>query len=124
MSGGETMNYGEKINADMQKCIDACIESYSCCEQTITHCLKQGDQFVDMAIMGPMMDCAEIARTCADMMMRQSPLSIEIAAMCAKVSDMCAEACMKMSSDSTMKHCAKICKSCSEACRSVAGVRA
>ncbi len=118
------MNYGGKINADMQKCIDACIESYSCCEQTISHCLNKGGRLVEMSIMGPMMDCAEVARTCADMMMRTSPLSMDIAAMCAKVADMCAEACMKMGDDASMKHCAGVCKSCSEACRSVAGVRA
>lgn len=118
------MNYGGKINPDMQKCIDACIETYSCCEQSITHCLNEGGQFVDMSIMGPLMDCVDAARTCADMMIRQSPHAAEMAAICARVADMCSEACMKMSSDATMKRCAGICHACSEACRALAGVRA
>lgn len=118
------MNYGGKINADMQKTIDSCIESYSCCEQTITHCLQQGGQHVDMTMMGPLMDCVDVARTCADMVMRHSPHAIEMASACARVADMCAEACMTMNSDSVMKRCAGICRTCAEACRSLAGVRA
>lgn len=123
-SGGGTVNYGGKINTDMQKCIDSCVESYSCCEQTITHCLKQGGQYADMAIMGPLMDCVDVARACADMVMRQSPLVMEMAATCARVAEMCAEACMTMSSDSTMKRCAGICRTCTETCHALAGVRA
>jgi hypothetical protein len=118
------VNYGGKISADMQKTIDSCIESYSCCEQTITHCLQQGGQHVDMTMMGPLMDCVDVARTCADMVMRHSPHAIEMASACARVADMCAEACMTMNSDSVMKRCAGICRTCAEACRSLAGVRA
>jgi hypothetical protein len=118
------VNYGGKINAEMQKCIDACIEAYGCCEQTIAHCLKQGDQHADMMMMGPLMDCVDAARACADMMMRHSPHAMEMAATCARVADMCAEACMTMNSDSVMKRCGGICRTCAEACRSVAGVRA
>jgi hypothetical protein len=124
MSGGGTMNYGGKISGDVQKCIDACIESYSCCEQSITHCLNEGGRLVEMSIMGPLMDCVDVTRTCADMMMRQSPLSMEMAAVCARITDLCAEACMTMSNDPAMKRCAGICRTCSEACRSLAGVRA
>jgi hypothetical protein len=118
------VNYGGKISADMQKTIDSCIESYSCCEQTITHCLQQGGQHVDMTMMGPLMDCVDVTRTCADMVMRHSPHAIEMASACARVADMCAEACMTMNSDSVMKRCAGICRTCAEACRSLAGVRA
>jgi hypothetical protein len=118
------VNYGGKINGEMQKCIDACIEGYSCCEQTVTHCLKQGGQYADMMMMGPLMDCVDVARACADMVMRQSPQAIEMAAVCARVADMCAEACTTMNSDPVMKRCAGICRTCAEACRSLAGVRA
>ena len=118
------MNYGGKINAETQKCIDACIEAYSCCEQAIAHCLTEGGQHADMMMMGPLMDCVDVARACADMMMRQSPQAMELAAACARVTDMCAEACMAMNSDPVMKRCGGICRSCAEACRSVASVRA
>jgi hypothetical protein len=74
--------------------------------------------------MGPLMDCVDVTRTCADMVMRQSPHAVEIAATCARVADMCAEACMTMNSDSVLKRCAGICRTCAEACRSLAGVRA
>jgi hypothetical protein len=118
------VNYGGKINAEMQKCIDACIEAYGCCEQTMAHCLKQGNQYAGMMMMGPLMDCVDVARSCADMVMRQSPHAVEMAATCARVADMCAEACMTMNSDPVMKRCGGICRTCAEACRSLAGVRA
>jgi hypothetical protein len=118
------VNYGGKINTEAQKCIDACIDAYSCCEQTVAHCLKQGDQYADMMMVGPLMDCVDVARACADMTMRQSPHATEMAATCARVAEMCAEACMTMNSDSVMKRCGGICRTCAEACRSVAGVRA
>lgn len=118
------MNYGGKINAEVQKAIDACMEAYSYCEQGISHCLQEGGQYTEMQIMGPLMDCVDAARACADMMIRQSPHAAEMASVCARVADMCSEACMKMSGDPMMKHCAGICRTCAEACRSLAGARA
>jgi hypothetical protein len=114
------MKYGGQMTAEMQKCVDACMECYSCCERTMSHCLKQGGRYVDMAIMGALMDCADVSRVCADMMMRQSPLATEMAAMCARICDMCAEACMAMAEDTMMKRCAEVCRKCAEACRAMA----
>lgn len=118
------MSHAVKMSPQMQKCIDACMESHSRCEQTMTYCLMQGGQHADMAMMGPLMDCADMTRMCADMMMRQSPMAMEMAAMCAKVANKCAEACMSMGSDSVMKECANACRMCAEACQAMVGVRA
>ncbi len=113
-----------QLSPEMQKCIDACMESHSLCEQTMTYCLQQGGQHVDRTMMGALMDCSDITRLCADMMMRQSPMAMEMAKMCAQVTAKCAEACMSMSSDPMMKRCGEACKACSEACRVMAAMPA
>lgn len=83
-----------------------------------------GGRYVEMAMMGGLMDVADITRTCADMMMRQSPVAAEMAALCAKQCDMAAEACMAMGSDELMKRCAEVCRTCAEACRVITGIPA
>ncbi|MGC5015915.1 four-helix bundle copper-binding protein [Streptosporangium sp. DT93] len=118
------MSHTMKMSPQIQKSMDACMESHTRCEQTMTYCLMQGGGHADMAMMGPLMDCADMTRLCADMMMRQSPMAMEMAAMCAKAATRCAEACMSMPSDSMMKACADACRMCAEACRAMSGVRA
>ncbi|MYS84684.1 four-helix bundle copper-binding protein [Embleya scabrispora] len=113
------MNHGGQMTAEMQKCIDACMETHAATERTVSHCLQQGGRHVEMAMIGSLMDASDMTRTCADMMMRQSPMAGEMAAMCAKQCDMTAEACMSMGSDEMMKRCAEACRSCSEACRAM-----
>ncbi|MFJ2033623.1 four-helix bundle copper-binding protein [Streptosporangium sp. NPDC087985] len=112
------------MSPDMQKALNACMETHGHCEQTMTHCLQQGGRYVDMTMMGALMDCADITRMGADMMMRQSPMAMEMAEMCARVSTRCAEACMTMNGDPIMKRCAEMCRTCAEACRAMAGTRA
>ncbi|GAA4950965.1 hypothetical protein GCM10023238_16580 [Streptomyces heliomycini] len=67
-----------------------------------------------MRIMRALMDCSEMTRMCADMMMRRSPLANEMCMMCAQACDMCAEACMSMPDDERMTRCAESCRRCSE----------
>ncbi|TDD54998.1 four-helix bundle copper-binding protein [Nonomuraea terrae] len=113
-----------QMSPEMQRCVDACMESHSSCEQTMSYCLKKGGRFVDMAMMGALMDCSDITRLCADMMMRQSPMAMDMARMCAQVATKCAEACMTMTDDATMKRCAEKCKACAEACKAMAAMPA
>jgi hypothetical protein len=40
---------------------------------------------------------------------------------CAKVCDMCAEACMSMPDDQQMMRCAEAARRCAETCRTMAG---
>ncbi|MGW1997472.1 four-helix bundle copper-binding protein [Embleya sp. NPDC001921] len=116
------MNHGGQMSAEMQKCVDACMEAHSVNERTMSHCLQQGGRYVEMAMMGSLMDAGDMTRTCADMVMRQSPMAAEIAALCAKQCDMTAEACMAMGNDEMMKRCAESCRTCAEACRAIARI--
>ncbi|GAA3145795.1 four-helix bundle copper-binding protein [Streptomyces rameus] len=105
----------------MQECIEACMSCHSMCEETMSSCMQKGGGQQQMQIMRALLDCTEMTRMCADMMMRRSPMSAEMCMLCAKVCDMCAEACMSMPDDQQMMRCAEACRRCAQTCRAMAG---
>ncbi|MEU9450772.1 four-helix bundle copper-binding protein [Streptomyces sp. NPDC048277] len=110
------------MSKQMQECVNMCMATHTMCEETMSSCMSMEGGPAHMRIMRALMDCSEMTRMCADVMMRRSPLSPEMCAMCAKACDMCAEACMTMPDDPQMKRCAEACRRCAEMCRSMAGV--
>ncbi|GAA0907458.1 four-helix bundle copper-binding protein [Streptomyces thermoalcalitolerans] len=108
------------MSKEMQDCVQACMSCHTVCEETMSSCMQMGGQ-TQMQIMRALMDCSEMTRMCADMMMRRSPLAAEMCAMCAKACDMAAEACMSMPDDKMMTRCAEECRRCAEMCRTMAG---
>ncbi|MFE9612698.1 four-helix bundle copper-binding protein [Streptomyces sp. NPDC006012] len=110
------------LSQQMQDCIQACMNCHSVCEETMSSCLSMGGQ-AQMQIMRTLLDCSEMTRMCADMMMRRSPMAAEMCAMCAKMCEMCAEACMTMPDDAQMQRCAEACRRCVETCRAMASSR-
>ncbi|MDX6328739.1 MAG: hypothetical protein QOI83_1122 [Streptomycetaceae bacterium] len=112
------------MSKEMQRCVEACMACHTMCEQTMSSTLQMGGGQAEMQIMRALMDCTELTRICADMMMRRSPLMAEMCAMCARACEMCAEACMSMPNDPQMARCAESCRKCAEMCRSMAGAAA
>ncbi|AXI76626.1 four-helix bundle copper-binding protein [Peterkaempfera bronchialis] len=112
-----------RMSKEMQECVDMCLACHSICEETMSYCLQQGGQ-MDAQIMRALMDCTDMTRMCADMMMRRSPLSAEMCGMCARACEMCVEACKSMPNDAQLTRCAEICRKCAQMCRSMADVRA
>ncbi|MBV2356117.1 four-helix bundle copper-binding protein [Streptomyces sp. J2-1] len=103
-----------------QDAVEACMTCHGICEETMSACLNMGGQ-AQLQIMRALMDCSETTRLCADMMMRRSPMSADICAMCARACEMCAEACMSLPDDAQMIRCAEACRRCADMCRSMAG---
>ncbi|MFJ6215917.1 four-helix bundle copper-binding protein [Streptomyces sp. NPDC092296] len=112
-----------RMSKEMQECVEACLACHSMCEETMSYCLQQGGR-LDAQIMRALMDCTDMTRMCADMMMRRSPLSTKMCEMCARACDMCAEACRSMPGDAQLAKCAESCARCAEMCRSMAVARA
>ena len=112
-----------RMSKQMQECVEACLACHSTCEETMSYCLQQGGQ-MDAQIMRALMDCSDTTRMCADMMMRRSPISTEMCALCARACDLCAEACRTMPDDAQLTKCAESCHKCAEMCRTMAGARA
>ncbi|NEC50450.1 four-helix bundle copper-binding protein [Actinospica acidiphila] len=110
----------EPLSTEMQDCIQACMACHGVCEEAMSACLQRGGE-AQTRIMRALLDCSEMTRMCADMMMRRSPLHNEMCMMCAQACDLCAEACMTMPEDELMTRCAESCRRCSEMCRAMAG---
>ncbi|EST26373.1 four-helix bundle copper-binding protein [Streptomyces roseochromogenus] len=110
------------MTQQMQDCVNACMAAHTMCEETMSTCMQKGGQ-AQMQIMRALMDCSETTRMCADMMMRRSPMSGDMCAMCAKTCDMCADACMAMPDDPQMMRCAEACRRAAEMCRAMAGAK-
>jgi hypothetical protein len=104
----------------MQECIDNCEKCHDACMQTVTYCLTQGGEHVSPNHIGILMDCADICKTSADFMLRNSPRHGLTCAVCAQVCDACAQDCEAMGADSCMAECAQICRQCAESCRVMA----
>ncbi|MET7846392.1 hypothetical protein ABZT45_49670, partial [Streptomyces sp. NPDC005356] len=68
------------MSKEMQDCVTACMSCHSVCEETMSSCMQMGGQ-PQMQIMRALIDCSEMTRMCADMMMRRSPMSPEMCAM-------------------------------------------
>lgn len=112
-----TMN--PSMTPQMQQCIDMCGECHSTCETAIDHCLRATDR-ADMSHLRTLMDCADICRMTADLMLRGSAMSGQMCGMCADICTRCADACRQISGDQTMQDCADTCMRCAEMCRSMA----
>jgi hypothetical protein len=108
-------------SAEMQQCIQNCLDCHSVCLSTITHCLQMGGQHAEPHHIGLMMDCAEICQTSANFMLRDSRLHTLTCGVCAQVCEQCAQDCERFTDDESMQQCAQMCRQCAQSCRQMAG---
>lgn len=113
------MPHQTTLNPEMQDCIEACLDCYRTCQQmALTHCLQQGGKHVEPEHFRLMLDCAEICRTSAHLMLNNSPFHTATCGTCAEVCRACAESCEKLDG---MEDCAKVCEQCAQSCERMAG---
>lgn len=106
----------------MQRCIQNCEDCHMICMRTVQHCLTMGGKHADPNHIGLMLDCADICRTSADYMLRNSPRHHQTCNLCSTVCTECADDCERMAGgDQMMMQCAQICRQCAESCRMMAG---
>jgi hypothetical protein len=103
----------------MEECIRNCSGCHDTCLQTVTHCLQRGGALGEGEHVRLLLDCAEICRTSADLMLRGSDFHTAICAVCADVCTRCAEECERMSDSSKLSECAEACRRCAESCRAM-----
>ncbi len=109
-----------KVNREMQQCIQNCLDCHSICLNTVTYCLQKGGRHAELAHIRLMLDCAEICNTSANFMLRGSDLHARTCGVCAELCQRCAEDCDRMGDDAQMKACADICRRCADSCRKMA----
>jgi hypothetical protein len=111
-----------EITAEMQSCIEECLECHRICLETAVHCLKMGGKHAAADHITALLDCADICETSANFMLRGSPDHAETCDVCAVVCDRCAESCEALGKqDDLMRRCAQVCRQCAESCREMAG---
>ena len=111
------------MTANMQSCIEECLDCHRICVETTQYCLNKGGKHAQAEHIRAMLDCAQICATSADFMLRGSDLHVHTCAACAEVCDACAESCERMGDDAQMKRCAEACRACAASCREMAGTR-
>jgi hypothetical protein len=107
-------------SAEMQQCIDNCMQCHAVCTETISHCLQKGGKHAEAKHIRLLADCAQICATSADFMLRGSDLHALTCGVCAEVCARCAEECERMADDAAMQRCAEECRRCAESCRRMA----
>lgn len=113
-----------QMTEDMRRCIQECLECYSVCTETVTHCLEKGGMHAEAGHIRLLLDCATICQTSADFMLRGSELHTRTCGVCAEACERCAADCEKMADDPVMKHCAEVCRRCAESCRKMSAATA
>lgn len=111
--------------AEMDRCIEDCLDCASICLETLTHCLEKGGDHAAPEHVARLLDCAELCRTAADLMLRGSRIHGDVCRVCAEACRRCAESCEKLADgDADMARCAEACRRCEASCREMAGVAA
>jgi hypothetical protein len=91
----------------------------------VAHCLGKGGAHASQPHIIMLLDCADISRVSADLMLRQSPRHFVTCGACAQICEACAEDCEKLDpQDEEMKRCAEICRRCAELCREMSHAKA
>jgi hypothetical protein len=112
-------------SAEMQHCIDNCTQCHATCIATIQHCLGMGGRHASRDHIRLLADCAQICRTSADFMIRQSDLHALTCGVCAEICQRCADDCEQMAGgDATMQRCVQMCRECADSCRQMAHAHA
>lgn len=112
----------QMMSGEMQQCIRDCLDCYSSCLQTVTHCLGLGGRHAEQAHIRLLLDCAEICQTSAGFMSRGSDIHQRICGVCAEICQRCADDCERFTDDAQMKACAEVCRRCAGSCRQMAKV--
>jgi hypothetical protein len=108
---------GIGTSQEMQQCIDECLACYQSCHTTVRHCLELGGNHAEPAHVTLLLDCAEICKTSAELMLHSSDMHKQASALCADICRSCEESCRRIGQeDEIMSHCADVCHSCAVSC--------
>jgi hypothetical protein len=116
------VNQQEKVNHNIEDCIENCVDCHRVCLETIQYCLRMGGEHAEEKHIRLLTDCAQICQISADFMIRGSELHHETCAACAEVCGRCADDCTALGADDEqMQECAERCVRCEESCAEMAG---
>lgn len=112
----------QQMSAEMQRCIQDCLDCHSVCVNTAAYCLQMGGRHAEANHIRSLKDCDQICITSADFMLRMSPLHPQTCGVCAQACEACAQSCEQFGDDEQMQRCAQACRRCAESCRQMANM--
>jgi hypothetical protein len=105
-------------NRPLDECIEHCLDCHRQCQQSaMQHCLPVGGRHTEPEHFRLMLDCAEVCRSAAVLMMNDSPFHHALCGVCADLCERCAESCRTLDG---MEDCAAACERCAGSCRQMA----
>lgn len=106
------------MESSLTDCIAVCAECHETCVRTVfSHCLEMGGKHIEPEHLKLMADCAQLCRTAADFMIRNSPRHRLACRICAEVCEACAKDCESIGD---MEDCVGACRRCAASCREMA----
>lgn len=107
----------DPTSAEMQKCIQDCLDCYDICLQTEASCVRKGGKHAEAKHIQLLSDCARICQLSAEFMLRSSQFHAELCRLCAEICAQCAKDCQRFDGDKQMQKCAEVCATCADSCR-------
>lgn len=102
----------------LQACIAECLRCHGIClRSAMVTCLEMGGDHLEPRHFRLLLNCAEICRTAASVMIAAAPLHGAVCGACADICEACARSCERLGS---LQDCVDACRSCAALCRSVA----
>ena len=101
---------------ELIKKLDICIAACNFCASS---CLKEEHVHMMTACISNNMDCADVCRTAAVLLARESKHGRHLLKECIEICEACATECEKHDHDHC-RACAKACRDCAEACKAAA----
>jgi len=102
-----------------QSALDAVYACAAACDHCAAACLGEPDPATMEACIRLDVDCAELCRTTAGFLARDSDQLSRICAACADICEACGKECDKFEHEHC-KQCARACRDCGEQCRRLA----
>ena len=115
-----TQGAGTRISAEARNCINDCMAAANASMETMAYCLEQGARQDGAALLGRLLDCAELARTTAGFLLRSSELQARACALCAEVCGKAAQAIGQVGDDPTLKSLQETLLRCATSCKALA----
>lgn len=108
----------QHLASNMQAGIDDCLSCHAICLSHAIGCSSDGgERHVQLAHIRLMLDCAEICRTAADFMARNSAHHRRICLLCEEICRACAASCQELGG---LQECVEACWRCAATCEEIA----
>lgn len=117
-----THHTAEHRSAEMNECIQHCMECAAVCTETLSHCLSKGGRHAAPERIALLATCAEICTVSAHTMLRGSEVHGITCGACAEICRRCADSCAAFGDDEAMRRCAEACRHCAQSCHRMAAM--